>query len=391
LDDMEASSSRGLTARGLSAARVQRGWSQQLAALEFIRVARLHNLPVAESDSVKTAMSRWENGKRIPDVQNRRILRELYGLTDIELGISAGDTESAELDDALEELAARLNSAGRVDADVVRMLDEETQRLRLSDRRFGAAVLLDTMQAHIASVADLLSHSLSPAHRIGLARVLADSGALAGWQALDAGAVSRAWEHFELARSAALESGDATLTAHALGEQAFVLLELGQPGQARELVRHAMSERSLPPLLRAWLACAEGEFFAVQGNAGEAHRAFDRAADTLRHVQGDALPYLSLDETHLLRWRGSALSRLHDPTAVEDLLLALTMLDPSFVRARCGILVDLAEAYSAAGQRDEARSRMAEARRLAREVGSQRLLRRLNSIALRDGPVEELQ
>jgi tetratricopeptide (TPR) repeat protein len=386
---MEPSSSRGATARGLHAARVQRGWSQQLATLEFIRVARVHNLPVAEADSIKTAMSRWENGKRIPDAQNRRILRELYGLTDIELGLSAGDVESVDLDEALEELAARLNSAGRVDVDVVRMLDEETQRLRLSDRRFGAAILLDTMQAHVASVADLLKHSLSPAQRTGLARVLADSGALAGWQALDAGAVSRAWAHFELARSAALESEDAALTAHALGEQAFVLLELGQPGRALDLVRHAMSERALPPLLRAWLACAEGEFLAVQGDAAEAQRAFDRATDSLKHAEVDALPYLSLDETHLLRWRGSALARLHDPTAVEDLLLALTMLDSSFVRARCGILVDLAEAYSAAGKRDEARSRMTEARRLAREIGSQRLLRRLDSIALRDGPAQE--
>jgi tetratricopeptide (TPR) repeat protein len=379
---MESPVSPGSSGHGLSAARIQRGWSQQLAALEFIRVARRHNIPVGEADSVKTAMSRWENGKRVPDEQNRRVLRELYGLTDAELGLTIVNTIASA--DALEELVARLNSAARIDTEVVRMLDDETERLRISDRRFGAAVLLDAMQAHIHSVSDLLKYSLSPAQRTGLAHVLGDAGALAGWQALDAGAVSRAWSHFELARAASLESGDPALIAHALGEQAFVLLELSEPERARDLIHLAMQQTSIPPLLRAWLHAAEGEILAVMGDASGSQVAFDRAAGEMPGDSGGEFPYLSLDEVHLLRWRGSALARLHAPGAIDDLISALAQIDQSFVRARCGILVDLAEAYAASGQRDEARRQIAEARRLAREIGSQRLLRRLDAIALSD-------
>lgn len=368
----------------LSAARKRKGWSQQAAALRFCRIANRLNIPVAEIDSVKTMISRWENGKQVPDETNRRILRELYSRTDEELGLSA-DKLATPAAIELDELASRLRGSTRVDAAQIEMLDQQTHTLRLQDRRFGAAVLLDKMSAHIEVLQGLLKHVVLPEQRAELARVLADAGALAGWQALDAGNAKRAWDCFDIARQAGLESGDSALHAHALGEQAYAMLELGDPAGARELIEHAKTIGELPPLLQSWLAAAEGEFLANEGNIEGTLQAFDTAFSLLpEQPRDESLPFLSLDDTHLTRWRGSALARLGHPDAINDLTKALQFTEPTFVRALCGLHADLATAYAANGQPDQARQHIRIAKDLAQDVGSERLRRRIDSIRLPD-------
>ncbi len=68
-----------LSASALRQARQQRQWSQPQAAVRFVRIAQRLNIAVGGQESVKTALSRWENGKRLPDEANRRVLREMFG------------------------------------------------------------------------------------------------------------------------------------------------------------------------------------------------------------------------------------------------------------------------------------------------------------------------
>lgn len=299
----------------------------------FAQVARRLNITLPSPASLKTALSRWENGQT-PDPAYRRVFRELYGLTDAELGFSDNNTTPDTLPDTgLSELAGRLRSAERVDAELISVLDAQTHHLRLLDRRFGAAVILDQMSGHVDSVSGLLTHSVRGADREALARVLADAGALAGWQALDTGAVQRAWAHFTLARTAAAEAQRPALLAHALGEQAYALLELGRAGSAAQLIDVAAGTRGLPPLLRAWLAAAKGEMLAAAESGAEAMRAFDTAHALLPDERNDdALPFLALDEVHLARWRGNAMARLGRADAIDQLTAALARLDPVFAR-----------------------------------------------------------
>jgi hypothetical protein len=73
------------------------------------------------------------------------------------------------------------------------------------------------------------------------------------------------------------------------------------------------------------------------GNRDEAMRAFDAASSLLPSNPVDsALPFLFLAGTHLDRWRGHALSRLGEPTAIDQLTDALPLLPASFVRAKPG-------------------------------------------------------
>ena len=136
----------------------------------------------------------------------------------------------------------QITAAGRIDATVVRVLQGETDNIRLLDRRLGAPAVAGKLDAHIGQIETSLRYSLRPGNRQQLARALADASALAGWQAIDMNRLPRAWAHFERATAAAREAADPCLLAFAAGEQAYVLLDLHRPAEALAMVRAAYEE-----------------------------------------------------------------------------------------------------------------------------------------------------
>jgi transcriptional regulator with XRE-family HTH domain len=140
------------------------------------------------------------------------------------------------------ELLRQITAARGIDSTVVRVLQGETDNIRLLDRRLGAPAVAGKLEAHISQIETGLRYSLRPGNRQQLAAVLADASALAGWQAIDMGCLPRAWAHFERATAAAREAGDPCLLAFAAGEQAYVLLDLHRPAEALAMVRAAYEE-----------------------------------------------------------------------------------------------------------------------------------------------------
>ncbi|WP_436773311.1 hypothetical protein [Yinghuangia sp. YIM S09857] len=104
------------------------------------------------------------------------------------------------------ELMSRLDSARELDDELLDVFRFQTNAIRLKVRRLGAATVADEMPAHIGQIDQLLKHAMPPTQRAGLAHVLADASALAGWQGIDTGALHQSWEHFERAKAAALIS-----------------------------------------------------------------------------------------------------------------------------------------------------------------------------------------
>jgi transcriptional regulator with XRE-family HTH domain len=286
------------------------------------------------------------------------------------------------------ELLRRISSARYIDDTVIGVLQNETDAIRLLDRRLGAPAIAAKLEAHIAHLCDSLRHSLSPQRRARLALVLADAAALAGWQAIDMGRLPAAWAHFEMATAAAREAADASLLAFAAGEQAYVLLDLGQPAQALEKVRAVRVEArtAIPRLLRGWLHAAEAEMAAASGQQVTCRSALDLAARQVTHPQADnALPYLALDATHLARWRGNCLVQFGDITTITDLTGALAAMDGSFTRAEAGLRCDLAAALHAAGERTAAHGHLSRASELAQLTGSARQRRRITELRRKIG------
>ena len=153
------------------------------------------------------------------------------------------------------------------------------------------------------------------------------------------------------------EARNDALLAFAAGEQAYVLLDLGQPADALEKVRavHGHARDVIPGQLRCWLYAAEAEMAAAARQQDDCRSALDLAARQISRPLGDHLPYLALDTTHLARWRGNCLVQFGDTATIGDLTTALAGMDGTFTRAEAGLRCDLAAALHAAGDRHEAR------------------------------------
>jgi transcriptional regulator with XRE-family HTH domain len=292
----------------LKAARRARGWTQPRLMNELVRQARAEGFVLPERESLRIMVSRWENGHALPDSTYGALLSTVYRLDGQTLGMIA-TPPVLDADPSTEELRARLSCASSVDADLVACLQQQTDSIRVLDRRLGAPVLIDQMRAQVATLTCLLSHAVLPTQRSPLAAVLADAAALAGWQALDVGADARAWAYFEAAKAGAREAECPILLGHAMGEQAFALIDLQQPTLATELITEARRQvgQRLPPVLRSWLWAAEAEARAAAGEDAACRRALDQAGQHLSGASAEPnLPYLILDEVHL---PGSAATR----------------------------------------------------------------------------------
>ena len=283
-------------------------------------------------------------------------------------------------------LLRQITAASRIDPAVVRVLQGETDNIRLLDRRLGAPAVAGKLEAHIGHIETSLRYSLRPGNREQLARALADASALAGWQAIDMNRLPRAWAHFERATNAAREAADPCLLAFAAGEQAYVLLDLHRPAEALAMVRAAYEETraAIPHEIRCWLRAAEAEMAAEAGQESVCREILDVAAmEISQGPAGEDFPYLALDETHFARWRGSCLLLFGDPETADDLHVALDGMDDSFTRAEAGLRCDLAAALHVRGEQDEAKRHLRKARELAQLTGSARQRRRIRDLSRR--------
>src|SRR5690242_8687143 len=119
----------------LQAVRRELGYPAATVLRLLAERARAHNVAIMTPASLKTKLSRWENGHEAVGLpEYRRLFREIYGRTDVELGFPNDDGGAPS---AVEELRGRLIAARSVDAGTVvafRSMIDHTRRL---DRQFG--------------------------------------------------------------------------------------------------------------------------------------------------------------------------------------------------------------------------------------------------------------
>ena len=356
----------------------QRQWSRARLILEMRAAAqRLRSAKLPEDPSLRRMIREWIRGRRGLSADYAVLFQEIFGVPfatgkpDVigALDVPGGVTN----DDALTD---RLGTPALLDAELISLLEAQTQSLRMLDRRLGAARLLAQTQSHTAQMRDMLMYTLPGGQRQALAAATAEAAALAGWQALDLGKPQQSWELHDIAKTAARESEEPAILSHVTAQQAYALLDSDRPADAVTLVQHARESAGsrVPALLRAWLWSAEAEALAAQGEATTAQRALDRAAKLLQPttLSRDEMPYLALDDVHFARWRGHCLARLGKREAVDELSRAVLRHDPTFKRAEASLHCDLALAYSVRGQHAEARAEARAANELAARTASAR-------------------
>ncbi|MGW1994103.1 XRE family transcriptional regulator [Embleya sp. NPDC001921] len=369
-----------LYAQRLRRTRNERSWTQRELMRCMRQTAARRGTKLVSDDSLKRRISDWENGRQLPDERYQAILCAVYEVEPEDLAFDQPSTSAwGKPDPGVIELMTRLESARAVDDEMLALLRFQTNAIRLKDRRLGAAVVAEEMSAHINQVDQLLKHAMKPKQRAGLAHVLADASALAGWQGVDTESLHDSWEHFERAKAAASIAEDPSILAFATAEQAYVLLELGQAESALDLIRYAHGENRtrLPSLTRSWLYGAEAEAHAALGDGAASMNSMDLAAAALPADPDDPdLPFLALNLAHLARWRGSCLIKLGDTEVIDSLTAALTSMS-GFARAEAGLRCDLTEALIAHGRTEEARTHWNEAKKLSTVAASARARRRL--------------
>ncbi|GGP40822.1 hypothetical protein GCM10010287_11290 [Streptomyces variabilis] len=370
---------------GLRNARAARGWSQERLVREIEQYARRNVTDVASTASLRVYVSEWENGKRALSDRYAGILRRLLGVTDTELRGTLS-TSMAPAADGYDELLSRIDSASSVSESMVKTFNDQTELLRTMDRQMGAAGLVDQMTGHLAALEDALNFAVLPSARRPVALALAGASTLAAWQAIDSGAVERAWRHYELAKRAARDAEAPMYLAHAMAEQAYVLCEAGRPALGVDLVRDAQRTvaQSASGRLRAWLYAAEAEMCAHAGMPDDCRRALDAAMASIPPGPEDRDPdmlSIFLNDAHLTRWQGNVLALLGEGSAVTSLYGALDVMDPTFVRARAGLHADLAQAHLTRAEYDDAHTHLRQARLLAGRTGSVRQRRRVDLLS----------
>ncbi|MFC5017900.1 helix-turn-helix domain-containing protein [Streptomyces lienomycini] len=342
-------------------------------------------LTVASTASLRVYVSEWENGRRPISARYAKILRALLGVTDDELTGRTEESSVVPTADGYDELMGRIDAARSVSLTMVDTFMDQTELLRTMDRQLGAASLVDQMSAHLSTLEDALTFAVLPETRRPVARALAGAATLAAWQALDVGAVERAWRNYELGKRAAQEAEEPMYLAHATAEQAYVLCDAGRPSMAVELIRDAqrLGGKAMSPRLTAWLYAAEAEICARAGLHDECRQALEKAARHLppgEEVRDPDMLSIFLNAGHLARWHGNALALIGNDDAVSNLYDALETADPTFIRASAGLRCDLAQAHVARGEYDQAQEHLRQARLVASRTGSVRHRRRIEQI-----------
>ncbi|MFD6221199.1 hypothetical protein [Nocardia asteroides] len=310
--------------------------------------------------SLRVALSRWENGHVVPDEVHSRLLCTVL-----------------ELDEASITPVPTVHD-GVGDGSLFALLSGHTNSLRLLDRRLGAPMVRVQTTSHVAAL-ETMWRAAAGCDRVSIARAQADTAALAAWQDLDVGDHDSASRHYMLAKQAASRAGDSVLLAHAVGEHAVLLAETGKAAEAAAAIAKAEAMPMLPMLLRSWLAATHAQVAALQpGQEQSVRAALSRAeVDLARSSAGDevSMPYLALDAVHMQRWQGHVLVRAGDTAGADMARAALNGLPDEFVRARCGQLLDLAEANLGHGW-EEAREYLDATDSTIAQLGSVRLRKR---------------
>lgn len=210
----------------LRAARRERGWSQGAAARELAALAARGAGAAATPGSLKTQLSRWENGHATPAPEHRALLAELYGRSETELGLLPPDPGPGPAAAAADRLRAAVGAAAALDGEALGLLTAQVRATAGLDHRLGATAAHGALAAQVEHLRTLLEHCLHPERGAALAALLAEAAALAGDQERDRAIPDRAWSRYAVAADAARRAGRADLVATARGRQARLLGEV---------------------------------------------------------------------------------------------------------------------------------------------------------------------
>ena len=274
----------------------------------------------------------------------------------------------------------RLAQAQAVDAALLADLESLTADLARRQHHAQPQAIRGPIRGHLEYLLELRGASMTPSLRLELARVTAETAAVAGWVAFRGhGDLVTAHGQLSLGRQHAREAGDDVLMAQLLAASSSLhssldLPRIGEDQRSRLALSllHAAQRKAAggpPPLQGWWLAARVALEQALFGEGRKARGMLTRAEATLSSCPPGAPGGLFViwDETRFPGYAGKTLLVLGDQAATTLLERALAM--TSAPHPRLGLLVDLAMAWVHDGEADDAVTLLLDGARLAVERG----------------------
>jgi hypothetical protein len=288
----------------LQASRHARDWSQARAVWELMRLADRKGVKVASAASLKTELSRWENGHITPDYY-QPLLCELYKSTPSELGFGVQELSSdftlpdiwrgsqaqpprveGTTEDVIDVIGrVQKLHRGTVHPDIMRHLQDNIRHMVVQYESLDHSTLAPALVKQRTWVEILLKECGHPAQRQHLFEIAGTTSGVLGYVAVGHG-------EFPLARAYCLEAfqlgdfaGNANLQAWARGLQSFCEYYAGRYDEALALARDGLNySQSGPQSVR----------LTINGVARAMGKLGD--ADGVRHAVDDAYELMSRND-----------------------------------------------------------------------------------------------
>jgi transcriptional regulator with XRE-family HTH domain len=363
----------------LQAARLEIGWKQAQTIRALQQVAADDGVTIATERSLKTMLSRWENGHDSPDALGQRLLCRIYGQTPEELGFGRKDQGTIVL--------PRLAPAVGPDM-VAYFRNVFTEHLR-ADNLMGPHHLVDVVRAQTTLLDQMLPNARDDVRR-ELLMLAFRYNEFAGWLYQDACDPDSAMRYTDRSMEYAMEIGEARETSYVLMRKADIAGDLDNPDRVIGLTQAALRNPSrVIPRVKALVLRLRGRAYAQLGNPGECARALDAAyEEVLRPDDGpDGLTdyctpsYIGMEAANC--W--SRLGRFDAAVATYERSLPTW---PISLRRDQGLcLARLTNAYAGRGDFERAAATGRQAVDVVRSATSSRALNELQRVRVRLAPL----
>ena len=363
---------------------------------ELMRLARWKKIGVASAASLKTQLSRWENGHVTPEYY-QALLCELFGVTPGELGFGIQELPtgrvresspgsaliakqewtrddisnlSASFNDAIsssaladiemlahEWLAAdtpqlvELNAGRRIGDSLVATTEHRVIQLRRADDFMSGRTSHTMVHQELQATTKLLDEAALTEDQIRrLLTVTGELSQLAAWVAADAGLYKQAARYTEGGVLAAHAADDEPLAANIISTLSYQLANTGNPRQAALLARtayagarHTATATAKALLLErvAWADAKSGDLVSCERALGQVEENFNHSA---AEDDPDWVYWLNREEIDVMA--GRCFTELKQPARAEPLLRSATSgYDNALIRENSLYLSWLAEDY----------------------------------------------
>ncbi|MCM0674672.1 hypothetical protein NCC78_08220 [Micromonospora phytophila] len=374
----------------LQRARLDLGWKQSRVIAALIAEASKQGVRLAGQASLKTMLSRWENGGGQPDGVYQQLFCAIYGLDHEDLGFDEPERR-----------------AGRVAPGVAPAVDQDTadyfrrvleQHIR-ADNLMGPHHLVDVVRAQ-ATLLDGIIPDAKDDIRDSLLVLACRYNEFAGWLYQDAGDPQSAMHYSDRAMDYALAIGDPTETAYLLMRKSNIASDLGGSDRAIGLSTAALRDATrVSPRVRALVLGQQARAYSLRGKADETARALEAAmTEATRPGAADADEVASYcTPAYLDMQAATCWTELDSPEKAVPVFQEALANMPGVMRRDLGICqARLANAHAALGDRANACGvghravKTVEAATSALALGELRQLRQRLAPWRRDAEVFEL-